>query len=120
MNEKRNAPYAIGLPLDLARDRSRSLLCAFDDLLRRRDALGVALAVGEPERIGRLEVGVPLVEVAAVEEEVSPPGGGELVVLAAERAHLEVRVSCSVGSVSSQPSHLRKTPLPKLLFSLAS
>ncbi len=66
MNAKRNAPHAIGLP---------SMLRApdFDGLsrvrrpLRRGDALRVALAVDELERIGGLEVRVPLLERAVVE-----------------------------------------------------
>ena len=59
-------------------------------LLRGADSLGVGLAVDELERVGGCEVRVPLLERALVEQQLTPPGGGELVVVAALRADFEV------------------------------
>ncbi len=58
-------------------------------LLCRGDAVPVALAVGEPQRVGRAQMIVPRVERAVVEQELAPTLDAEAVVVAARRADFE-------------------------------
>ena len=89
--------------------------------LRRRDALGVGLAVDELERIGRLEVRVPLLDRAVVGEELPPARRRRACGAAPQVGQTSwFCVSASAASVSPHPSHLRKTPLPSVFFSAAS
>src|SRR5690606_28775918 len=58
--------------------------------LRRRDPLGVGLAVGERERIAGAQVLVPGLELAVVEQELPKARRLQAVVMAARGADLEV------------------------------
>ena len=90
MKAKRNAPQATGRP-SIAAAADLDPLARARRLLRGGDALGVRLAVDELQGVAGDQMRVPLLEQPLVEEELAPTCRPELVVLAALRAHFEVR-----------------------------